>query len=117
MPTNTTRGHELGRGKRGDTTDPGANQQAQTKATQTQAPNPQATENNKYIIKHCKNKVQLFPTTHPFKNRRFTPAERQTEKELSKIFLRPERSFFYDPPFYPWLPWEPLVNFDMGNKF
>lgn len=61
--------------------------------------------------------MELFPTTKPFKNRRFTPEERQTEKELAKIFDRPERTYFYDPPFYPWLPWVPLANFDLGNKF
>lgn len=61
--------------------------------------------------------MQLFPTTTPFKNRRFTPQERETEKQLAKIFCRPERSFFYDPPFYPWVPFTPLANFDLGYKF
>lgn len=47
------------------------------------------------------------------KNRRFTPQEFQTELELSKIFKRPPRTFIHDPPFYPWLPPEPIVNFDV----
>ncbi len=55
------------------------------------------------------------------KNRRFTPEEFVTELELAKLMKRPPRHFVNDPPFYPWLPPEPLVNqpfvtFDLGFK-
>lgn len=62
-------------------------------------------------------KVELFPTVKPFKNRRFSPYERQVEKLAAKAFCRPERTFFYDPPIYPWLPPEPVVNFDLNYKY
>lgn len=58
----------------------------------------------------------MFPTTKPFKNRRFTPSERQTEKELAGIFCRPERTYFYDTPYYPYVVPEPVVNFDLKYK-
>lgn len=56
----------------------------------------------------------LFPEVVKRKNRRFTPWEEQEEKELASIFKRPRRTFFYDDPFYPWLPPEPKVNFDLN---
>ncbi len=43
--------------------------------------------------------------------------EYDTEKELSRIFKRPMRTFHEDPPFYPWLPPEPRVNFNLNFKF
>ncbi len=53
-------------------------------------------------------------------NRRFKPHEEQLELELCKWMKRPKRTFFYDDPFYPWLPPAPCipsVNFDLGfNK-
>lgn len=52
----------------------------------------------------------------PKKNRRLTPKEMEDELELCKIFRRPPRTYFYDPPFYPWLPPEPYVNFDLKFK-
>lgn len=55
--------------------------------------------------------------TKTIKNRRFTPREFETELELSKIFKRPPRTFIGDPPFYPWLVPEPLVNFELNFKF
>lgn len=61
-------------------------------------------------------KVELFPRPKPFKNRRFTPAERELEKIVSKIFHRPERTYFYDKPYYPYCVPEPKVNFDLGYK-
>lgn len=60
--------------------------------------------------------VELFPKKKPFKNRRFTPSERELEKIVSKIFCRPERSFFYDTPIYPYCVPEPRVNFNLGYK-
>lgn len=53
----------------------------------------------------------------PKKNRRFTPEEFADELEIAKLFKRPPRTYFYDPPFYPWLPPEPVVNFELNyNK-
>lgn len=61
--------------------------------------------------------MTLFPyDKKPPKNRRFTPTEFQTELEISKWLHRPPRTFFNDPPFYPWVVPEPLVNFDLGYK-
>lgn len=60
--------------------------------------------------------VTMFVTDKPKKNRRFTPYELQTEKELAGIFKRPMRTYVNDKPFYPWLPYEPLVNFDLKYK-
>lgn len=57
----------------------------------------------------------LFPKKP--KNRRFHPWEEQTEIELCRLFKRPKRTYFYDDPFYPWVPPEPVVNFDLNfNK-
>lgn len=64
----------------------------------------------------CIKKVQLFEKPCKPKNRRFTKEEFVTELEISKIFKRPPRTFFYDPPFYPWVPPEPVVNFDLKYK-
>lgn len=47
------------------------------------------------------------------KNKRFTPYEMQTEKEICQWLHRPPRTFTSDPPFYPWLPPEPFVNFSL----
>ncbi len=48
------------------------------------------------------------------KNRRFTGPEFETELQLAKWLKRPPRHFVDDPPFYPWVVPEPLVNFDLG---
>ncbi len=48
--------------------------------------------------------------------RRFTPEERETEKQLATWMHRPQRHFFDDPPTYPWLPLTPLANFDLNYK-
>ena len=46
---------------------------------------------------------------------RFKPGfEQQTEYEISVIFCRPMRTYKEDPPFYPWLPPEPKVNFNLN---
>lgn len=42
--------------------------------------------------------------------------ERQTENELAQAFKRPPRLFKEDTPFYPWLPPEPRVNFNLNFK-
>lgn len=49
-------------------------------------------------------------------NRRFHPWEWDTEKECCRIFRRPPRHYFHDPPTYPWLPPTPLANFDLNFK-
>ncbi len=42
--------------------------------------------------------------------------ELQEEKEISGIFKRPMRQYIFDPPFYPFFPPEPMVNFDLNFK-
>lgn len=62
----------------------------------------------------------LFPEQNKRKNRRLTPYERQTDLEIAKWLHRPVKTFFDDPPFYPWLPPAPkvpLVNFDLFSAF
>lgn len=39
------------------------------------------------------------------------------ELDVAKWMKRPPCQFIYDAPFYPWLPPEPLVNFDLINGF
>lgn len=58
----------------------------------------------------------LFPKINK-KPRRFTPYEWQTEKEIAGWLKRPMRYFANDPPFYPWLPPEPYVNFELIKGF
>lgn len=62
----------------------------------------------------CVKHAYLFEP--PRKNRRFTPPEYELELTMAKNFRRPPRQYFYDPPFYPWLPPEPVVNFDLNYK-
>lgn len=57
----------------------------------------------------CVKKVKLFEDNTK-KNRRFTPEEFVTELEIAKWMRRPPRTFINDPPFYPWLPPEPIAN-------
>lgn len=59
--------------------------------------------------------MTLFPE-QTRKNRRLTPEEFQTDLEIAKWLKRPPRNYIYDPPFYPWLPPEPRVNFDLKFK-
>ncbi len=42
--------------------------------------------------------------------------EQQTELELSQAFKRPPRKYKEDPPFYPWLPITPIVQFNLNYK-
>lgn len=80
-----------------------------------QPPTSAATPKPKAIIYGPINKVELFKK--PKKNRRLTPYEQQTDLEIAKWLRRPVRTFFNDPPFYPWLPPEPLVQFDLVKNF
>ncbi len=43
-----------------------------------------------------------------------TPWEQEQERQDAKIWLRPQRQFILDPPFYPFFPPEPRVNFNLG---
>lgn len=46
-----------------------------------------------------------------------TTWEQQEEKEISKIFCKPERTFIFDHPTYPFFPITPKVpkiNFDLN---
>lgn len=45
-----------------------------------------------------------------------TPWEQEQEREDAAIWKRPQRYFIKDPPFYPYVIPEPLVNFDLGWK-
>lgn len=45
-----------------------------------------------------------------------TPWELQEEKELSRIFMRPERRYIFDKPTYPFFPPTPVVNFALRYK-
>lgn len=49
-------------------------------------------------------------------NKRITGADFETELELAKWLHRPPRYFHKDLPFYPWLPPEPLVNFELNYQ-
>ncbi len=42
--------------------------------------------------------------------------EKETELQLAIAFKRPPRYFKEDTPFYPWLPPEPRVNFNLNYK-
>nr|UHS18443.1 MAG: hypothetical protein [Betatorquevirus sp.] len=96
---------------RGDTT-PAA------RAPQTIQPTtPTAIQQPKTIIFTNVKKAYLFPPEKPKKPRRFTPYEWETEKQIASWLKRPMRYFATDDPFYPWVPPEPLVNFDIVTKY
>lgn len=59
--------------------------------------------------------MTLFPPEKP-KNRRLNRFELQDEIETAKHWFRPVRSYVQDPPFYPWVIPEPLVNFALKFK-
>lgn len=60
----------------------------------------------------CVKQAFLFPPKP--KNRRLTPKELETEREIARWMHRPPRTYFNDTPFYPWLVPEPLVNFKLN---
>lgn len=45
-----------------------------------------------------------------------TPKEQEEENMIAKIFCRPQRRFILDPPFYPFFPPEPKVNFELNYQ-
>lgn len=57
-------------------------------------------------------KVKLFEDKP--KLRRFTNWELQEEKQEAAIWKRPMRSFWGDPPTYPYCVPEPMVNFHLN---
>lgn len=115
QPNPTDTGHLIGRGRRERDTEQGAPPQAPTPTTETPAPAPPINiTNNKYKILNCKYKALLFPEMEKRKNRRFTPDEFELEKLVAKAFKRPYRTFFNDPPTYPYVVPEPLVNFKLN---
>lgn len=63
--------------------------------------------NETRITFKCVQTVNLFDVK---KNRIMNKYEQETEKAVSKAFMRPPCTYIYDKPFYPWLPIEPLVN-------
>ncbi len=111
-PTRLIRGGNGGRGKRQRDTTP-TPPAAQSQAETIQPANPQI--NAKCRIIGCKNKVLLFENV-PRKNRRLTKDELETDIQIASWLKRPVRYFFDDKPFYPWLPPEPYVNFDLRFK-
>lgn len=62
----------------------------------------------------CVKTVNLFEP--PVKNRRKNPKEWADELLLAAAFKRPPTPMLLDPPFYPWLPITPLVNFDLNYQ-
>nr|BAF76126.1 hypothetical protein [Torque teno midi virus] len=88
---------------------PAAHPPAESQAAAAQAQHPDATN-------RIEKEARLFETTNrqfrvePFKD----GFEKETERELAIIFHRPPRYYKNDPPFYPWLPPTPLVNFNLN---
>nr|UHS18278.1 MAG: hypothetical protein [Betatorquevirus sp.] len=111
---NTTNERDHGRRKPRDT--------AAARARPTVQPTTPAATQTTNIIQQpinikCIKKVYLFDPPKPRKNERFTGWDWETELQLCKAFKRPMRTFKNDPPYYPWLPPEPIVNFDLNfNK-
>lgn len=100
------------RGRRENTTT------KENRAPQAQAATPpqatqQTNQTSLFRITKCINKIELFPSTP--KNRRYSPIEYKHELDVARAFRRPPKAFVYDPPFYPWLPPEPLVNLPYVN--
>lgn len=58
----------------------------------------------------------MFPYEKPVKNKRITGKDLETEIQLARWMKRPVRTYANDPPFYPWLPPEPYVNFMLNYK-
>lgn len=59
----------------------------------------------------------MFPEREKPTPKRFKGKDWETELEISKWLHRPMRYYTTDPPFYPWLPPEPLVNFDLVSAY
>lgn len=67
------------------------------------------------MIKNSKVKAYLFPPER--KNRLMNSWEQQEEREIAKIFCRPQRKYIFDNPtytFFPPAPKVPKINFDLN---
>ncbi len=85
---------------------PAAHQSTQRAAAQPQVQHPQTP------LRPERQTENATATNWTVKLTRFKPGfEQQTEMELARAFHRPPRTYKEDPPFYPWLPPEPYVNF------
>ncbi len=63
-------------------------------------------------------KTDSTTTTNRHVSIRFNPGhDWETEVQVAAAFHRPPRTYKTDPPFYPWLPPEPYVNFHLNYKF
>ena len=111
--TNEQKRRRDGIGKRANATTQTA-QRTQTQPPTTQTP-AQAT-NQKTKIRIIELKTTMFGDKKQKPNRRFTPWEFQEELEISKLFGRPPRTYFYDTPYYPFFPPTPIANFDLKFK-
>lgn len=58
----------------------------------------------------------MFESDKPPKTRKFTKQEQEDENLLANAFHRPPCKYFGDKPFYPWVPYEPVVNFMLKYK-
>ena len=90
---------------------PAAHPAAEAAAAAHQAKPPQT---------HSGSEKQTKSSTTSNRNTRMTPFkpgfEEDTEHELADAFKRPPRYFKEDPPFYPWLPCVPKVQFKLNFK-
>ena len=90
---------------------PQAHPATAAQAAENQAPAPQA---------HHRLEIKAESSTTSNRSPRMTPFkpgfERETEDQLADAFKRPPRYFKEDPPFYPWLPWAPKVQFKLNFK-
>ncbi len=92
---------------------PQAHQAAAAAAATPQKKHPQANDLSKKDSDLCRTPNR----TSRVKLTLFKPGfEQQTELELAQAFKRPVRKFKEDPPYYPWLPPQPLVNFHLNFK-
>nr|BAF76086.1 hypothetical protein [Torque teno midi virus] len=99
--------------RRGDTRKPTQPHQAAARAAKTAQAQPPNFDN-----RHERETASTTTSDRHFRVKPFvTQFEIETERELSKIFKRPPRTYQNDPPFYPWLPPEPRVNFNLNFKF
>ncbi len=69
------------------------------------------------LLSELKEKQNSTTTTNRHVSIKFNPGhEWETEVQVAAAFHRPPRTYKTDPPFYPWLPPEPYVNFHLNYK-
>nr|UHS18347.1 MAG: hypothetical protein [Gammatorquevirus sp.] len=81
---------------------------AAARKTQAQHHSPPHRPQEKAKIDATPNRFRVEPFKDGF--------EKETEKELAIAFCRPPRMYKNDPPFYPWLPICPKVQFNLNFK-